>query len=93
MLKDLNYDLQIDKLVIKINEKKYKQVLLQFPDGLKMYSNEVVDLLKEKTKNCKFFIYFGTCYGACDLPIHLEKLNFDLCVQFGHSKFETANKS
>lgn len=80
------YDLEIEKLVEEINSKKFKSVLLQFPDGLKYYAKEIVDELKEKTK-AEMMIYFGTCFGACDVPIHLEKMDFDLCVQWGHSTF------
>lgn len=80
------YDLEIDKLIEEINLNNYKKILLQFPDGLKYYGKEVVDEIKSKT-SALVCIYFGSCYGACDLPLHLEKLNFDLCVQWGHAKF------
>ncbi len=80
------YDLELDKLAIEINENKYKLVLLQFPDGLKYYSKEVVDELRQKTK-AEYFIYFGTCFGACDIPMHLKDLGFDLNVQWGHSVY------
>jgi len=80
------YDLELEKLVNSINDKKYELVLLQFPDGLKYYSKEVVDELRSKTK-AEFFIYFGTCFGGCDVPIHLKELGFELCVQWGHSVY------
>lgn len=78
------YDLELEKLVDTINKHKLKLVLLQFPDGLKYYSKEVVDELKEKT-DAEFFTYFGPCFGACDVPLHLKDLGFELCVQWGHS--------
>lgn len=80
------YDLELTKLIEQINNEERKLVLLQFPDGLKYYSKEVVDILKKETK-AQFFIYFGTCFGACDIPFHLEKMGFDLCVQWGHSVY------
>ncbi len=80
------YDLELTKLIEQINSEDKKLVLLQFPDGLKYYSKEVVDVLKKETK-AQFFTYFGTCFGACDIPTHLEKLGFDLCVQWGHSVY------
>ena len=40
------YDLEIEKLITQINKDKNKLVLLQFPDGLKYYSKEVVDILR-----------------------------------------------
>ena len=80
------YDLELIKLIDDINKNDYKQVLLQFPDGLKYYSKEVVDELEANTK-ATFITFFGTCFGACDVPISLEKLDFDLCVQWGHTTF------
>ena len=80
------YNLEIPKLIEEINKNKYKQILLQFPDGLKYYAKEVIDEIKNKT-NCEVFTYFGTCFGACDIPIHLKELNFELCVQWGHSEY------
>jgi len=80
------YDLELDNLVEEINNNKYTLVLLQLPDGLKYYTKEIIDELKEKTK-ADFITYFGTCFGACDVPLHLEKLGFDLVVQWGHTTF------
>jgi 2-(3-amino-3-carboxypropyl)histidine synthase len=57
---------------------------LQFPDGLKQYATSIVDYLEENTKS-EYLIFFGNCYGACDLPIGIEKIKIDLVVQFGHS--------
>jgi 2-(3-amino-3-carboxypropyl)histidine synthase len=81
------YNLEIEKISENILKNDFKKIILQFPDGLKQFSNQVVDKLEKLTKkvNCDFFIYFGTCFGACDIPLHLKELNFDLCVQFGHN--------
>lgn len=80
------YDLELNNLIEEINKHNYKRIVLQFPDGLKYYGKEVIDELKSKT-NTEFFIYFGTCFGACDIPLHLKQLKFDLCVQWGHSVY------
>ncbi len=81
------YDLELERIAGEIKKNKAKLVLLQFPDGLKPYATSVVDFLREKTK-AEFIIWLGSCYGACDLPIGLEKLKpkIDLIVQFGHSE-------
>ena len=65
------YDLELDKVVNKIKKSKAKLVLLQFPDGLKLYATTIVDYLEEKTSNAKteFIIWLDTCYGACDTPV------------------------
>ena len=81
------YDLELGKIISEIKKTKAKLVLLQFPDGLKPYATAVVDYLREKT-NAEFLIWLGSCYGACDLPTRIEKLNpkIDLTVQFGHNE-------
>ena len=95
------YDLELEKVISEINnlkvtrKKKYKLVLLQFPDGLKPYATAVVDYLEEKLNSSDgrknkvdFLIWLGDCFGACDTPIlgkELEK-EIDLVIQFGHNK-------
>ncbi len=100
------YDLELDKIVEEIKDKKSKLVLLQFPDGLKPYATVVVDYLESKLApkgvrqggastssrpqtsdfGGKFLIWLGSCFGACDIPVGIEKLKIDLVVQFGHNE-------
>ncbi len=94
-LKIPEYDLELDKVIENIKKQKAKLILLQFPDGLKPYATDVVDYLEERLApkgvppksevGGKFLIWFGTCFGACDLPVGLENLKIDLIVQFGHN--------
>jgi len=88
-LENLNekYDLELEKVIKEIKKVKAKLVLLQFPDGLKPYATAVVDFLKGKTK-AEFLIWFGSCYGACDTPVGIEKLKpkIELVIQFGHNE-------
>ncbi|MBS3076310.1 diphthamide synthesis protein [Candidatus Pacearchaeota archaeon] len=88
-IEDLNekYDLELDKVVEEIKKSKAKLVLLQFPDGLKVYATAVIDYLEEKTSS-EFLIWMGSCFGACDTPVlgkDLEK-KIDLVIQFGHNE-------
>lgn len=94
-IKDLQekYDLELPKIIKNIKKNKHRLVLLQFPDGLKPYASVVVDYLREKINNknnknkTEFLIWFGSCYGACDIPILSKELqkNIDLIIQFGHN--------
>ena len=96
------YDLEIDKIITAIRKQKSRRVLLQFPDGLKPYATciaeEIEKKLEKQAENCEIFIWFGSCFGACDLPLETEKLGVDLIIQFGHSpwsyqkKIHTINK-
>jgi 2-(3-amino-3-carboxypropyl)histidine synthase len=80
------YDLEIHNIINEINKHNYKKILLQLPDGLKRFAKDVINDLSSKT-NAKYYIYFGTCFGGCDIPLHLQELNFDLCIQWGHSNY------
>ncbi len=85
-LKDLEeeYNLDLDGAVKLIKKENAKLVLIQFPDGLKQYATAIVDYLKEKT-GVDFLIFLGSCFGACDYPVGMEKLGVDLMIQFGHN--------
>lgn len=80
------YDLELDRLIQEIKKRNSKQVLVQLPDGLKNQSDKIADFIEENT-NAKTFIWFGSCFGACDLPLGLNILNIELIIQFGHNKF------
>jgi len=84
------YDLELDRLVSSLKREKVKFVLLQFPEGLKPYSQQICDYVEQKT-DCSCMIWLGSCYGGCDVP-DVEKLGIDLIIQFGHSKWEFKDK-
>jgi 2-(3-amino-3-carboxypropyl)histidine synthase len=81
------YNLELEKVVLTINKEKAKVVCLQFPDGLKPKATEVAEYIEENTK-AKCIIWLGTCFGACDIPLEIERLGVDLLVQFGHSPWD-----
>jgi 2-(3-amino-3-carboxypropyl)histidine synthase len=78
------YELELDKIVERLGKGDVRSVLLQFPDGLKMYATQVVEFLEGKFPDISFRIWFGSCFGACDIP----KTDDDLLVQFGHSEWK-----
>lgn len=84
---DNEYNLDLAKVVEKINEIEAKLVLVQFPDGLKQYAKAIVDYLTSKT-SAEFAIFLGSCFGACDTPVGMDKLGFDLMIQFGHNSLQ-----
>jgi len=80
------YELEYERIIESIKREKAKKVLLQFPDAFKPYSHLILDKLKASFKDVEFFIWLGSCFGACDVPNVNEK-DFDLIIQFGHSKW------
>ena len=59
---------------------------VQLPDGLKPRANRIQEEIEGKTK-ANVIIWIGSCFGACDVPLGLDKLGVDLLVQWGHSQF------
>ena len=80
------FDLELDRVVREIQEAKAKKVVIQLPDGLKPRANEVVDTITHKT-DAEVFIFLGSCFGACDIPLGIQSLGIDLMIQFGHNKY------
>lgn len=91
-LKELDYDLELSKIVKDVKAQKAKRILLQFPEGLKPYSTQVVEELKKSLPKTEVLIWLDTCFGACDVPLEVERLGVDLIVQFGHSPWAFENK-
>ena len=80
------FDLGIDRVIREIGKKRAKFVCVQLPDGLKPRANRIQEEIEGKTK-ANVIIWIGSCFGACDVPLGLDKLGVDLLVQWGHSEF------
>lgn len=78
-----DYNLELENCVKEIKKAKAKTVCIQLPDGLKPLATKIVDYLQKNT-DVKILIWAGSCYGACDIP----KLDVDLLIHFGHSKWQ-----
>lgn len=86
------YEIEIDKVVKTIKKEKARKVLLQFPEGMKPYSQVICDEIESRVK-CQCFIWLGSCFGACDVPTEVERLGVDLIIQFGHSSWSYDRKN
>ncbi len=80
------YDLELDRVVSEIRKQKAKRVCIQLPDGLKPHADKIARHIKKET-GAEVFIWAGSCFGACDVPLGIEKLGVDLLIQFGHSEW------
>ncbi len=81
-----NYDLELDRIISEIEDSGAKSVLLQLPDGLKLWGPSLADYIEGKT-SAKISIWLGACFGACDLP----NSDADLVIQFGHAPWDKKN--
>jgi len=80
------YDLEIDRVSEGIRSSGARRVLIQLADGMKHKAEAIVREIEEKS-GASVFIWFGSCYGGCDIPLGLEGINIDMVVQWGHNAF------
>ena len=73
-----DYNLEIERIKKEIAAKNPKTILLQVPDGLKPHATEIADKIGKDV-----YIWAGSCFGACDLP----KVEVDMLVHIGHTRF------
>jgi 2-(3-amino-3-carboxypropyl)histidine synthase len=85
------YKLEIPKIVKTIKKQKAKNILLQFPEGMKPYSQTIASEIESQT-NSNCMIWLDSCFGACDIPIETREIT-DLIIQFGHSKWKFNDKN
>jgi len=72
----------ISDLIERLKKRGARRITLQFPEGLKRRSAEMVAALKEA--GFEVVVSGDPCYGACDLA--LETLgSSDVLVHFGHA--------
>ena len=83
----MQYDLELNKVIKKIKQGKAKLVCIQLPDGLKPFADKIQEEI-EKSTNADVVIWLGSCFGACDVPVEVEKLGVELLVQWGHSAWK-----
>ena len=87
------YDINLEKAVDEIKEKNYKKILLQLPEGLKIYAADFVGFLESKT-DADFMVYSDPCFGACDLVCSdVKDMGVDFIVQIGHLPIPCLNGS
>lgn len=83
---DSPYDMELERIVSVVKEKNYSKICLQLPDGLKVHAVDIADFVKKET-GVEIIIWAGSNFGACDIPIEVERLGVDALFHFGHSKW------
>lgn len=87
-----HYDLELDRVIAGIKQKNAHRICIQLADGLKPQAKAIQDRLLQEFPDKLFFVYGGSCYGACDTPAGLERLRIDLVVAFGHARWNWGNE-
>lgn len=82
-----SYDLDIPSIIKKIEDVSAKRVLIQLPDGLKPSAEEIREKVLGVFPNIDIVFWAGSAFGACDIPLHVDRLGFDLLIQLGHAQW------
>lgn len=82
-----HFELDFGEAFGKIRAENPKRVLIQLPDGFKYNSKDILDKFKKEFPNTTFYCWLNTNFGSCDIPIGLDKLQFDLIIHFGHEQW------
>ncbi|MBS3126931.1 diphthamide synthesis protein [Candidatus Woesearchaeota archaeon] len=85
-MKNKLYNPELEKAIAKIQEIKAKTVCIQLPDGMKPYAQEIEQEITTKT-GARVLIWLGSNFGACDIPLGLNRMGVDLLISWGHNKF------
>ena len=80
------YSIDYDKLAEHIKSHDAKRVMIQLPDGLKAKAEEIQRRLEQET-DAQLLFWAGSNFGACDLPVGLDKLGVDLLIHLGHTEW------
>jgi 2-(3-amino-3-carboxypropyl)histidine synthase len=89
VIENANYNLQLDDAVAEIKKAEAKKILVQLPDGLKPYADQIQSYLQEQCEGITLVFWADSCFGACDAPIHVRHLGFDMLLAFGHAPWRS----
>ena len=80
------YELELAEAIEKVKSINAKTVCIQLPDGIKPQAKEIADKLESET-GAKVLIWLGSNFGACDIPLDMDRLKIDLMISWGHNVF------
>jgi len=80
------YNQELQKAIEKIKQENAKLVCIQLPDGMKLEAKEIETAITKET-DTKVLIWLGSNFGACDIPLGLDRLGVDMLISWGHNRF------
>jgi len=78
------YDMEVKKVIDKINSLNVMNVGLQFPEGLKMQAINIAREIEKHTE-ATVIVSADPCFGACDVSDRKMKGIVDFIVHYGHT--------
>ncbi|MDL2246224.1 diphthamide biosynthesis enzyme Dph2 [Methanobrevibacter sp. OttesenSCG-928-K11] len=78
------YNMDLERVIKRINSKNVRTVGLQFPEGLKTQAIKIAKKIENETE-ATVIISGDPCFGACDVSDSKMKGFIDLIVHYGHT--------
>jgi 2-(3-amino-3-carboxypropyl)histidine synthase len=79
------YIVDVESVIQVINQKHFKTIAVQVPEGLKRSIFPLVDFIKKET-GATVLVSADPCYGACDVVNYeLKNMDVDCVVHIGHT--------
>ncbi|MFH1400560.1 MAG: diphthamide synthesis protein [Nanoarchaeota archaeon] len=78
------YKYDLSDAIKRIKDASPKRVLVQLPDGLKPKAKDIQQAIERET-GVQVFLWAGSCYGSCDIPMGVERVGVDMILHFGHT--------
>jgi len=88
-IENASYDLQMEDAIAQVRKENAKRILVQLPDGLKPHADEIQRILMQEFPELEIVFWADSCYGACDAPLHVRHLGFDMLLAFGHAPWRS----
>lgn len=76
--------MEVEKVINHINKKGYRNVGLQFPEGLKMQAVSIARKIEDET-DATVIISGDPCFGACDVCDKKMEGIVDMIVHYAHT--------
>lgn len=80
------YNPELEKAIARMKELNAKTICIQLPDGMKPYAREIEQKISSET-GARVLIWLGSNFGACDIPLGLNRMGVDLLISWGHNPF------
>lgn len=78
------YNMEVEKVINHINKKGYRNIGLQFPEGLKTQATLIASKIEEET-DAIVIISGDPCFGACDVCDKKMEGLVDMIIHYAHT--------
>ncbi len=85
-MKECTFEIPTPEIRRELEKIKFKNVLLELPDGIKHLIPELIKVVREVRKDAHVYVSGEGCYGACYVEdCEAKTIGIDLVINVGHT--------